>query len=319
MRVIERHRGDPRRRPSARRREEAAGCGSAGPWAAVIQCSAFVRKELAEIVRQPGLILLLIVGPVRAADDVRVRLPQRRARAADDLRRPARLVLRAGRRRLPGAARAVRRAAGLHDRRGGGAGAASRTASSTSSSCSRRTPSAPCWRANGRRSRCGTTRSTRSRRRPSTIAAQLAVQEINATVLAAVVSRVAGGAAPGRRRHRRARRRPAVRSATRPARPTRRASSSTPARSAPRRPSCARSSPSPTSCCRRLGAADDGTRADVLDRLDEVAASAGRIEAGTSNETAADAEAIAANVGRASPTPCRRSRRSTRTSSFGRS
>ena len=34
-----------------------------GPWAAVIQCSAFVRKELAEIVRQPGLILLLIAGP----------------------------------------------------------------------------------------------------------------------------------------------------------------------------------------------------------------------------------------------------------------
>jgi ABC-2 type transport system permease protein len=34
-----------------------------GPWAGVIQCSAFVRKELAEIVRQPRLILLLIVGP----------------------------------------------------------------------------------------------------------------------------------------------------------------------------------------------------------------------------------------------------------------
>jgi ABC-2 type transport system permease protein len=34
-----------------------------GPWAAVIQCSAFVRKELAEIVRQPRLILLLILGP----------------------------------------------------------------------------------------------------------------------------------------------------------------------------------------------------------------------------------------------------------------
>jgi ABC-2 type transport system permease protein len=34
-----------------------------GPWAAVIQCSAFVRKELAEIVRQPRLILLLIFGP----------------------------------------------------------------------------------------------------------------------------------------------------------------------------------------------------------------------------------------------------------------
>jgi ABC-2 type transport system permease protein len=34
-----------------------------GPWAAVIQCSAFVRKELAEIIRQPRLILLLIIGP----------------------------------------------------------------------------------------------------------------------------------------------------------------------------------------------------------------------------------------------------------------
>ena len=34
-----------------------------GPWAALIQCSAFVRKELAEIVRQPRLILLLILGP----------------------------------------------------------------------------------------------------------------------------------------------------------------------------------------------------------------------------------------------------------------
>jgi ABC-2 type transport system permease protein len=33
------------------------------PWAAIVQSSAFVRKELAEIVRQPGLILLLIVGP----------------------------------------------------------------------------------------------------------------------------------------------------------------------------------------------------------------------------------------------------------------
>jgi ABC-2 type transport system permease protein len=34
-----------------------------GPWATVIQSSAFVRKELAEIIRQPRLILLLIVGP----------------------------------------------------------------------------------------------------------------------------------------------------------------------------------------------------------------------------------------------------------------
>jgi ABC-2 type transport system permease protein len=34
-----------------------------GPWAAVIQSFAFVRKELVEIVRQPRLILLLIVGP----------------------------------------------------------------------------------------------------------------------------------------------------------------------------------------------------------------------------------------------------------------
>ena len=34
-----------------------------GPWATVIQSSAFVRKELAEIVRQPRLILLLIFGP----------------------------------------------------------------------------------------------------------------------------------------------------------------------------------------------------------------------------------------------------------------
>jgi ABC-2 type transport system permease protein len=34
-----------------------------GPWATVIQSSAFVRKELAEIVRQPRLILLLICGP----------------------------------------------------------------------------------------------------------------------------------------------------------------------------------------------------------------------------------------------------------------
>lgn len=32
-------------------------------WAAIIQCSAFVRKEIAEVVRQPRLILLLIVGP----------------------------------------------------------------------------------------------------------------------------------------------------------------------------------------------------------------------------------------------------------------
>lgn len=48
-----------RERRAARRRDLRVR----GPWAAVIQCSAFVRKELAEIIRQPRLILLLIVGP----------------------------------------------------------------------------------------------------------------------------------------------------------------------------------------------------------------------------------------------------------------
>ena len=33
------------------------------PWASVIRASAFVRKELAEILRQPGLIALLVLGP----------------------------------------------------------------------------------------------------------------------------------------------------------------------------------------------------------------------------------------------------------------
>ena len=32
-------------------------------WAAVIQCFAFVRKEIAEILRQPRLIMLLVIGP----------------------------------------------------------------------------------------------------------------------------------------------------------------------------------------------------------------------------------------------------------------
>ena len=64
-----------------------------GPWAAVIQCSAFVRKELAEIVRQPRLILLLILGPVRAPDALRRGVSQREPRAEDHVRRPAGLVL----------------------------------------------------------------------------------------------------------------------------------------------------------------------------------------------------------------------------------
>lgn len=38
-----------RERRAARRRDLRVR----GPWAAVIQCSAFVRKELAEIIRQP--------------------------------------------------------------------------------------------------------------------------------------------------------------------------------------------------------------------------------------------------------------------------
>jgi ABC-2 type transport system permease protein len=47
----------------SRRRRQARDLRVGGPWATVIQSSAFVRKELAEIVRQPRLILLLIVGP----------------------------------------------------------------------------------------------------------------------------------------------------------------------------------------------------------------------------------------------------------------
>ena len=48
---------------SSRRHRRARDLRVGGPWATVIQSSAFVRKELAEIVRQPRLILLLIVGP----------------------------------------------------------------------------------------------------------------------------------------------------------------------------------------------------------------------------------------------------------------
>ncbi len=47
----------------SRRRARPHDLRVGGPWATVIQSSAFVRKELAEIVRQPRLILLLIVGP----------------------------------------------------------------------------------------------------------------------------------------------------------------------------------------------------------------------------------------------------------------
>jgi ABC-2 type transport system permease protein len=47
----------------SRRRTRPRDLRVGGPWATVIQSSAFVRKELAEILRQPRLILLLIVGP----------------------------------------------------------------------------------------------------------------------------------------------------------------------------------------------------------------------------------------------------------------
>jgi ABC-2 type transport system permease protein len=47
----------------SRRRARARDLRVHGPWATIIQSSAFVRKELVEIVRQPRLILLLIVGP----------------------------------------------------------------------------------------------------------------------------------------------------------------------------------------------------------------------------------------------------------------
>ena len=47
----------------SRRRTRPGDLRVGGPWATVIQSSAFVRKELAEIIRQPRLILLLIVGP----------------------------------------------------------------------------------------------------------------------------------------------------------------------------------------------------------------------------------------------------------------
>jgi ABC-2 type transport system permease protein len=46
------------------RRDRPAGAVRAHrPWARVVQSSAFVRKELAEIVRQPRLLGLLVVGP----------------------------------------------------------------------------------------------------------------------------------------------------------------------------------------------------------------------------------------------------------------
>jgi ABC-2 type transport system permease protein len=48
---------------TSRRRRRARDLRVSGPWATIIQSSAFVRKELAEIIRQPRLILLLIVGP----------------------------------------------------------------------------------------------------------------------------------------------------------------------------------------------------------------------------------------------------------------
>ena len=90
-----------------------------GPWAAVIQCSAFVRKELAEIVRQPRLILLLIFGPFALLMLFGVGLPQREPRAEDHVRRPAGLVLRGRHRRVPRRARALRRPSRVHRRRGG--------------------------------------------------------------------------------------------------------------------------------------------------------------------------------------------------------
>ena len=67
VRVIERSRRERAAPAEAAARERAPmrsrDLRVRGPWAAVIQCSAFVRKELAEIVRQPRLILLLILGP----------------------------------------------------------------------------------------------------------------------------------------------------------------------------------------------------------------------------------------------------------------
>jgi ABC-2 type transport system permease protein len=47
----------------ADRRGRVPKSGVGGPWSALIRCFAFVRKEIAEIARQPRLLALLVIGP----------------------------------------------------------------------------------------------------------------------------------------------------------------------------------------------------------------------------------------------------------------
>ncbi len=93
---------------------------ASAPWAHVVQAMAFVRKELVEILRQPRLLVLLVVGPF-----VVLFLFGAGYRETDlDLRTqfvgPAGLDLRGRRHRVRGRPRGLHRPAGLHRRRGGG-------------------------------------------------------------------------------------------------------------------------------------------------------------------------------------------------------
>ena len=178
VRIIERHRAETAERARARRAgaSHRRGAGVSRrparlrahrPWSRVVQSSAFVRKELVEIIRQPRLLALLVVGPFALLLLFGAGYQQRRPADAHRVRRPGRLVLRGRRQPSTRTSSSASSSRPASRRRGQGPGRPRATATSTPSSCSRPTRSPPCCRGSGPRSPCSTTSSTRSSRPPS--------------------------------------------------------------------------------------------------------------------------------------------------------
>ena len=117
-------------------------------WATVVQALAFVRKELAEIVRQPRLLRAARARPVRAAAAVRRRATRtRRCELRTEFVGPEGSMYEQAVARLRRPARRVHRRRGASPATSTPPVGGSRTASSMPSSCSRR-----CARPDPRRS-----------------------------------------------------------------------------------------------------------------------------------------------------------------------
>ena len=97
-----------------------------GPWRWLIRSQTFVRKELAEILRQPRLLALLVIGPFALLLLFGTGVSQETIRLTYGVRRPGRLGVRGDARLVERGARPVHRLAGSRQRQGSSAADARR-------------------------------------------------------------------------------------------------------------------------------------------------------------------------------------------------